>query len=187
MLVRLHNILPLMVSCIPFFVYFLSLFICSLNIFVLIVCKVIQYQATQVTSNFKKRHRQSGGICSLFTLFYFFFSKLLVTFTINDMETWGRKYAYRLKIGRFFLSTKKYWYFFFLFLHENICCGYSLEALQWGSFNFFLFLHKSICCWYSLEVFQWVHNNICFHGETRKIFTPLIYSYGKIPWFLVHH
>ena len=24
-------------------------------------------------------------------------------------------------------STKKYWYFF-LFLHENKCCGYSLEA-----------------------------------------------------------
>ena len=24
---------------------------------------------------------------------------------------------------------------FFLFLHENICCGYSLEVLQWGSSN----------------------------------------------------
>ena len=26
---------------------------------------------------------------------------------------------------------------FFLFLHENICYGYSLEALQWGASNEF--------------------------------------------------
>ena len=25
--------------------------------------------------------------------------------------------------------------FFFLFFHENICCGYSLEAPQWGASN----------------------------------------------------
>ena len=36
---------------------------------------------------------------------------------------------------------------FFLFLHENICCGYSLEVPM-----FFLFLHENICCGYSLEV-----------------------------------
>ena len=30
-------------------------------------------------------------------------------------------------------STKKDWYFS-LFLHENICCGYSLEGPHWGIF-----------------------------------------------------
>ena len=37
----------------------------------------------------------------------------------------------------------------FLFLHENICCGYSLEAPRQGAFN--------------------EYHNICFHGEIRKI------------------
>ena len=38
---------------------------------------------------------------------------------------------------------------FFLFLDENICCGYSLEAPQ---------LDENICCGYSLET---PHENIC--------------------------
>ena len=37
----------------------------------------------------------------------------------------------------------------FLFLHENICCGYSLEAPHRGASN--------------------EYHNICFHGEIRKI------------------
>ena len=37
---------------------------------------------------------------------------------------------------------------YFLFLHENIWCGYLLEA-SWQTF--FLFLHENICCSYSLE------------------------------------
>ena len=40
---------------------------------------------------------------------------------------------------------------FFLFLHENICCGYSLEAPHRGISN--------------------EYHNICFRGEIRKIFT----------------
>ena len=47
-------------------------------------------------------------------------------------------------------STPKYWYSF-LFLHENICCGYSLEVPWWGT-------SKST-------------HNICFCGEIRKMFT----------------
>ena len=38
--------------------------------------------------------------------------------------------------------------FIFLFLHENICCGYSLEATYWGTYN--------------------EYHNICFCGEIRK-------------------
>ena len=41
----------------------------------------------------------------------------------------------------------------FLFLHENICCGYSLEAPRWGASN--------------------EYHNICFRGEIRK----LLYGY----------
>ena len=37
----------------------------------------------------------------------------------------------------------------FLFLHENICCWYSLEAPRRGASN--------------------EYHNICFHGETRKL------------------
>ena len=37
----------------------------------------------------------------------------------------------------------------FLFLHENICCGYSLEAPRRGASN--------------------EYHNVCFHGEIRKI------------------
>ena len=40
---------------------------------------------------------------------------------------------------------------FFLFLHETILCGYSLEAPHWGTSN--------------------EYHNIWFHGEIRKIFT----------------
>ena len=45
---------------------------------------------------------------------------------------------------------------FFLFLHKNICCGYSLEVPQWGTSN--------------------EPHNICFSGEIRNIFTqyPLL-------------
>ena len=45
---------------------------------------------------------------------------------------------------------------FFLFLHENICCGYSLEAPCHGASNKYhnICLHENICCLYSLEVSQ---------------------------------
>ena len=42
---------------------------------------------------------------------------------------------------------------FFFFLHENICCGYSLEAPRRGASNEYL--------------------NICFRGKIRKISTLL--------------
>ena len=47
-----------------------------------------------------------------------------------------------------FFSTQKYW-FFFLFLHENIMLSYSLEAPQGSASN--------------------EYHNICFHGEIRKM------------------
>ena len=59
---------------------------------------------------------------------------------------------------------------FFLFLHENICCGYSLEAPWQGASN--------------------EYHNICFCGGVRKIFCgyPLLsgamystHSYLEVP------
>ena len=50
-------------------------------------------------------------------------------------------------------STKNCWYFF-LFFHENICCGYSLEVPQWGVSNeyqnMFLWKIRNIFVWYPL-------------------------------------
>ena len=45
------------------------------------------------------------------------------------------------KIHSTFITSDKAFFFqpklllFFLFLHETICCGYSLEAPQWGTSN----------------------------------------------------
>ena len=57
-------------------------------------------------------------------------------------------------------ATKKCSYFF-LFLYENICCGYSLELPHRGASN--------------------EYHNICFCGEIRKIIhvmwiPPLIWN-----------
>ena len=74
------------------------------------------------------------------------------------------------------------WYFF-LFLHQNISCGYSLEAPWWGASNeysqhTFLWRNKKkmfswyplhIRCGYSLEQLGIVMSThkLCFHGEIR--------------------
>ena len=50
---------------------------------------------------------------------------------------------------------------FFLFLHENICCGYSLEAPRWGASN-----STTI---YVFEALLMSTHNICFRGEIRQI------------------
>ena len=87
------------------------------------------------------------------------------------------------------------WVFFFqpksidisIFLHENICCGYSLEAPQWGASNEY---PQYVFCWEirkqfirihllsgamhyndtSKRYFWWVPTT-CFCGEIRKLFT----------------
>ena len=50
-----------------------------------------------------------------------------------------------------------------IFLHKNICCGYSLEVPRQGASDEYqqhmfswrnkknIFLHKNLCCGYSLE------------------------------------
>ena len=45
-------------------------------------------------------------------------------------------------LGHIALAKSGIQIIFFLFLHENICCGFSLEVP----------LHENICCGYSLEV-----------------------------------
>ena len=57
----------------------------------------------------------------------------------------------RVDIPMYFIGLEKrgYQVNIFLFLHENICCGYSLEAPHRGASN--------------------EYHNICFRGEIRKI------------------
>ena len=38
---------------------------------------------------------------------------------------------------------------------------------------FLLFLHEHICCWYSLEALLMSTSNIYFHGEIRKYLSEL--------------
>ena len=51
-------------------------------------------------------------------------------------------------------STKKKILIFFLFLHENLCCGYSLEAPQWGASDDY---HKICFCGEIRKIFVWIH------------------------------
>ena len=50
---------------------------------------------------------------------------------------------------------------FFLFLHENICCGYSLEATSHGA--------------------SYEYHNICFRGEIRKL-SILFHWKTRLSW-----
>ena len=46
----------------------------------------------------------------------------------------------------------------------------------------FWFLHENICCGYSLEASHWDTHNVSFHREIRKISildTPLLWSYTQ--------
>ena len=49
----------------------------------------------------------------------------------------SEKYRYFLDGKNIYLDTTLIFYIdiFFLFFHENICCGYSLEASHWGASN----------------------------------------------------
>ena len=69
---------------------------------------------------------------------------------------WGHGYLIYLKYSdsialdkMLFFSNSKL-LIFFLFLHKNICCGYSLEAPRWGASN--------------------EYHNICFHPEIKHMF-----------------
>ena len=69
-------------------------------------------------------------------------------------------YVYTMHVTKVIAPDKTFFFFFhqkvlvfFLFLHKNICCGYSLEAPFQGASN--------------------EYNNICFCGEIRKILCGL--------------
>ena len=64
---------------------------------------------------------------------------------------------------------------YFLFLHENICCRYSLEVPQWGTSNEYP-QYTCTLSWRNAEGLQMSTHNICFCGEKRKIFSwyPLL-------------
>ena len=60
---------------------------------------------------------------------------------------------------------------FFLFLHENICCGYSLEAPRWGASNenpqfMFSWRNKKNVMWILLLIWSRVHILLWFENES---------------------
>ena len=57
---------------------------------------------------------------------------------------------------------------FFLFLHENIYCGYSLEAPYQGASNEY---PQHMFSGRLTKALLMSTHNICFRGEIRKIFT----------------
>ena len=83
----------------------------------------------------------------------------------------------------------------FLFVHENIRYGYSLEASSRGASN-----DMKTCCGYSLEAPPWGASNVypqhtctlCFHGQIRnhlsgypsylELWITCLYTYSKFPY-----
>ena len=75
---------------------------------------------------------------------------------------------------------------FFLFLHKNICCGYSLEVphqgasneypqhMFYGELTYVVDTHKK----HLTKALLMSTHNICFYGELEKI---IIYSSLTIP------
>ena len=75
----------------------------------------------------------------------------------------------------------KFIWIFFLFLHENTCCGYSLELPSWGILIqciFFLFLHENICCSNSLRLPS--------KGKSNE-YPQHMFSWANINIFLISH
>ena len=73
---------------------------------------------------------------------------------------------------------------FFLFLHENICCWYSLEAPRWGASNEY---HNICFCWeirkniYLIPTLIDIYGTWCkFSEEIRKITMSFEPQYEKV-------
>ena len=62
--------------------------------------------------------------------------------------------------------AEKYLYFF-LFLHKNMCCGYSLEESQWDTFK--------------------EYQNVCFCGEIRIVLYGYFFLSGTMKVSLTKH
>ena len=83
----------------------------------------------------------------------------------------------QLQIRYFCHQKKKKCWYFFLFLHKNTCCGYSLEVPQWRTSNeypqhMFLRRNKKIFSWYSL-----------LSGTMKDSFFFQVHKPWKIPFF----
>ena len=65
-------------------------------------------------------------------------NRTVLGFVLSAFMGYSRSKKREVKISfhssRCFFQSKKY-INFFLFLHKNICCGYSLEVPQWGTSN----------------------------------------------------
>ena len=53
----------------------------------------------------------------------------------------------------------------FLFLHENICCGYSLEAPRWGASNEY---PQHMFSWRNKKNIMWLPPLICRYGDNER-------------------
>ena len=76
------------------------------------------------------------------------------------LKTLSKIVAYSSSCGPFFFNPKVL--IFFLFLHENICCGTHLKCLMEA---LLMSTHNIV------EALLMSTHNICFRGEIRKILT----------------
>ena len=68
----------------------------------------------------------------------------------------------------------------FLFLHENLCCGYSLEAPRRGASNEYP-QHKF--SWRNKKNIMWIPPLICSYGESSNLADDLV-DFNVKPYFL---
>ena len=73
------------------------------------------------------------------------------------------------------ISVKKYWYFF-LFFHENICCGYSWKVPQWGTSHEY---PQHMFLWRSKKNILWIPSLITgvvecqYVGQSKSLLSTL--------------
>ena len=99
----------------------------------------------------------------------FFVPHYMIVFEYK-VSCWMSMYVHTLLISMSIVSYKAFFFYqkaliFFLFLHENLCCGYSLEVPHWGTSNEypqhrFSWRHKSIFWIPLLSGAMYVH--LCF-------------------------
>ena len=85
---------------------------------------------------------------SIYNILIFFAEKMWVAFALQKLLTFFQQKISAYLRRRYLLTTGPR-LIFILFLHVNICCGYSLEAPRQGTSN--------------------EYHSICFHGEIRKL------------------
>ena len=93
---------------------------------------------------------------------------LLITWAFYSLQAIQRGINHSSSYGTFFNPKVL---IFFLFVHKNICCGYSLEVPRWGASNE-----------YPQHMFSWRHKTIIelFGRKTRLIWNHEADNYRSV-------